>query len=239
MSAEPVAVEQMPAALPVRLEVWADIACPWCFIGVRKLDRVLAGERAAGREVTLTHRPYQLQPDLPAEGVAMRGFFEPHFGGAEALDAELERVHGLGLEVGISFDFAAMPKAPNTLAAHTLAYSYDGDPRQHGVLLALYSAYFERGLDITDREVLVDVVAAVTGEAADDVRERYGATEELSTTLALGRELGISSVPTFVADAGEPSDQFGLSAAAVAVSGAQPERTLAHLLEEARARAAA
>lgn len=223
----------------LRLDVWADIACPWCYIGTRHLDAALAVESDEGREVVVRHRPFELQPTMPPEGLPMRPFFEARFGGPEAVEGMFERVREVGLSVGIDFDFEAMPKAPNTRLAHAAVLSYDGDERQRQVLLRLYAAYFEQGLDITDREVLAAAIAEVTGESPDDIHPRLDDHAPLDADLHVARQLGVDAVPLFVADAGDPDeDGLGLSAAAIAVSGAQPARTLVHLLEQARSRAA-
>ncbi len=146
----------------------------------------------------------------------------------------------LGAELGIAFDFAAVGKAPSTRLAHHLLSTYDGDPRQRVAVRAMYAAYFEQGRDVTDASVLVDAVATATGEIAAAVRERLDrTTDPLDAAFALGRSLGVSAVPTFVADAGADVDpEVGLSAAAVAVQGAQPAAALEHLLAEAVRRAA-
>jgi predicted DsbA family dithiol-disulfide isomerase len=229
----------MPLDPAVRLDVWADIACPWCYIGTKRLSTVLDHEQAAGREVVVRHRPFELQPDLPVDGVPMRPFFEATFGGPDAMRRVFERTADAGRDVGIAFDFDAMPKAPNTRLAHALVVSYDGDERQRAVLETLFAAYFEHGLDVTDRTVLSGLIVDLTGEPGVDVARRFESTIALDAELLAGVELGVDAVPMFVADAGTPNDALGLSAAAIAVQGAQPERTLVHLLEQARARAGA
>ncbi len=224
----------------VRLDVWADIACPWCYIGSRHLEEALAGERAQGRDVVVTHRPFELQPTMPADGVPMREFFEAKFGGGDAVVAMFDRVVEVGRGVGIAFDFEAMPKAPNTRLAHAVVLSYAGDPRQRLVLHRLYAAYFEDGLDITRREVVAAAVREVTGETVEEVLDRCSQVADLEAGLLVARELGVDAVPLFVADAGlVGDDQLGLSVAAIAVQGAQPARTLTNLLEQARERASA
>lgn len=227
-------------ATPVRLDVWADIACPWCYLGHARLERVLEAQAREGREVLVRHRPFQLNPDLPPEGVPMAGYLEARFGGAEALRESHERLVAMGRELGLAYDFAAVGRMPNTRLAHHLLASYDGDPRQHGAVMALYRAYFEQGKDVTDAGTLVEVVAAVTGEQVEDVRARLDRPSDgVDADLRLGRELGVSAVPTFVADAGADVDpEAGLSPAAVAVQGAQPDAVLVQVLDEARRRAA-
>ena len=229
------------ATAPVRIDLWADIACPWCYLGSARLDEVLAERAAAGETVVVRHRPFELNPGMPPEGVPMAGFLEARFGSADAVKDAHARLTEMGRELGLAYDFAAVGKAPSTRLAHHVLQTYDGDARQHAAVRALYRAYFERGLDVTDAATIVSVVAEATAETADDVRARLDSpTDALDAAFALGRELGVSAVPTFVADAGTDVDpEAGLSAAAVAVQGAQPHEVLAQVIDEARRRATA
>jgi predicted DsbA family dithiol-disulfide isomerase len=229
------------SAAPVRLDLWADIACPWCYLGSARLDEVLAEREAAGETVVLRHRPFELNPGLPPGGESMAGFLEARFGSAEAVAQAHAHLTALGREVGLSYDFAAVGKAPNTRLAHHVLSTYDGDARQRLAVRALYRAYFEQGLDVTDASTIVDVVSSATGDDPVEVRARLDSpTTALDGALALGRELGVTAVPTYVADAGVDVDpEVGLSAAAVAVQGAQPHDVLTQVLDEARRRASA
>jgi predicted DsbA family dithiol-disulfide isomerase len=237
----PPAVSAETTAVPVRLDLWADIACPWCYLGSARLDQVLAEREAAGETVLLRHRPFELNPGLPPEGVPMAGFLEARFGSADAVAQAQAHLTGLGREVGLAYDFAAVGKSPNTRLAHLVLSTYDGDARQRRAVRALYRAYFEQGLDVTDASTIVEVVSSATGEDADAVRARLDSpTAALDAEFALGRELGITAVPTYVADAGSDVDpEVGLSATAVAVQGAQPHDVLVQVLDEARRRASA
>ena len=226
---------------PVRLDVWADIACPWCYLGHARLDAVLESQAATGETVVVRHRPFELTPGLPPEGVPMAGFLEARFGDDGALREAQARLTAMGRELGLAYDFEAVSKAPNTRLAHHVLATYDGDARQQLAVRALYRAYFERGLDVTDPTTIVEVVSASTGEGAGQVQARLESpTDSVDAAFALGRELGVSAVPTFVADAGAVVDpELGLSSAAVAVQGAQPIAVLAQVLDEARRRAGA
>jgi predicted DsbA family dithiol-disulfide isomerase len=235
-----VSTDTTPTA-PVRIDLWADIACPWCYLGSARLDEVLAERAASGETVVVRHRPFELNPGMPPEGVPMAGFLEARFGSADAVKDAHVRLTEMGRELGLAYDFDAVGKAPNTRLAHHVLQSYDGDARQHLAVRALYRAYFEQGLDVTDAATIVSVVASETGEALVDVQQRLDApTTDVDAAFALGRELGVSAVPTFVADAGTDVDPaVGLSAAAVAVQGAQPREVLAQVIDEARRRASA
>jgi len=224
----------------VRLDVWADVACPWCFIGVRHLRDALEQVRGDGVAVDVRHRPFRLEPALPADGVDFGPHMHAKLGGEHAAAGAFERVTEVGRSVGIDFDFDAVGKMPATVLAHRAVLAYDGDPRQEAVLDALFSAYFERGLDITNPTVVVVETAAAAGESLDAVRERL-AEPRLSVRVeddgAVAAGIGVHAVPTFVADAGEPDGPLGLSDIAVAVQGAQPACVLVGLLHEAVARA--
>jgi predicted DsbA family dithiol-disulfide isomerase len=235
-----VSTDAISAAL-VRIDLWADIACPWCYLGSARLDEVLAERAAAGETIVVRHRPFELNPGMPPEGVPMAGFLEARFGSSDAVKDAHVRLTEMGRELGLAYDFAAVGKAPNTRLAHHVLQTYDGDARQPAAVRALYRAYFEQGLDVTDAATIVSVVAAATGDSTDEVQQRLDSpTDAVDAAFALGRELGVSAVPTFVADAGADVDPgAGLSAAAVAVQGAQPHEVLAQVIDEARRRATA
>ena len=95
----------------MRIEIFSDIACPWCFIGKRRLERALAN---SGAQAELNFRAFQLQPGLPAEGVPAAGFFERKFGGKERVRGIFGRVTQVGRDEGIAFDFDKQRRAPNT-----------------------------------------------------------------------------------------------------------------------------
>jgi predicted DsbA family dithiol-disulfide isomerase len=229
------------ATPPVRLDVWADIACPWCYLGSARLDKVLSERKADGETIIVRHRPFELYPDLPPEGVPMKGFLEARLGGAAAVKQAHEHLTALGYKDGIEYDFYGVEKAPNSRLAHHLVLTYDGDRRQRGIVRALYAAYFSDGLDITDSQTLVDVVTAITGEGRHEVLARLeSSTEALDEAFALGRRLGVSAVPTFVADTGTDIDpEIEISPAAVYVQGAQTPAVLNEVIDEAIRRSTA
>ncbi|HEY0468477.1 MAG TPA: DsbA family protein, partial [Polyangiaceae bacterium] len=95
----------------MKIEIFADIACPWCFMGKRRLERALSSSSTSAE---LCFRAFQLQPGLPAEGVPAEAFFERKFGGKERARGVFERVTQLGRADGIFFDFNQQLRAPNT-----------------------------------------------------------------------------------------------------------------------------
>jgi hypothetical protein len=92
---------------PMNIEIFSDVACPWCFIGKRRLDRALA---AAGVNARLRFRAFQLQPGLPADGVPAESFFERKFGGSERVHTLFDRITALGRAEGIAFAFGKLAR---------------------------------------------------------------------------------------------------------------------------------
>ena len=188
----------MAEAPPMQIEVYADIACPWCYIGERRLERALA-ERPDLR-VERHWRPFQLQHDMPAGGVPWGEFVERKFGGPARAQTGFAQVATAGQGEGIRFAFDLMPKAPNTRDAHRLIRFAADRGREWAMAEALFAAYFSEGGDITDREQLValaehvglDPAAARACLADDD----YG--PEIDAAQGAARERGVSSVPLFV-----------------------------------------
>ena len=186
----------------VTIDVWADLGCPWCYIGSRRLALALAHE-PDGCVVT-RWRSFQLAADSMVVDVAATE---------------------VGREVGIGFDFKRQVKVADTGLAQQAILLYDGEPRQRAVAASLYGAYFERGLDISDLEV----VAIAVADAADDeparVRTRIEAgasLDRLEADAIEARLIGISAVPTYVA------------AGRVALHGAQEVEVLRSFLAQAR-----
>src|ERR1700736_6366662 len=103
------------AKTTMNIEIFSDVACPWCFIGKRRLGRALA---TAGVRAQLVLRAFQLKPGVPAAGVPAQSFFERKFGSAERMRAVFERVTQIGRDEGIAFDFSTQSRAPNTELCH-------------------------------------------------------------------------------------------------------------------------
>ena len=109
----------MDDALAWTIDVVSDVVCPWCYIGKRKLEAALEQARAAGLpEPEVRWHPFQLNPDLPAEGVSRKSYLEEKFGGAERAAEIYARVKAAGKAVGLDLHIDGITRQPNTLAAH-------------------------------------------------------------------------------------------------------------------------
>jgi predicted DsbA family dithiol-disulfide isomerase len=202
----------------------SDVVCPWCFIGLRRLQSALAlvaAERPA-TGVSMRWHPFELNPDLPPAGIDRRAYLDAKFGGPQRAAEIYERVRAVGATVGIGFAFERIARQPNTRDAHRLII-WAQDRGDVGPLVErLFTAYFIAGLDVGDRSVL----AAIAGDAGQDAtaaRSMLDSGEGADAILSSERraiENGIGGVP------------FYLFNRRVAVSGAQEPEVLAGAIAE-------
>ena len=204
----------------MKVEIYTDVACPWCYIGKRRFERALAAFPGAG-EVEVVYRPYQLDPAAPATARPLLDALKEKFGpGAAAMAGNVaEAARG----EGITMDFARA-LAANTLGALRLlrlAEHEYGPPVQHALAEQLFEAHFARGADIGDPALLADLAVAA-GMDAERVRGYLASEEgvaEVKEEIGAARQLGITAVPTFVFEG-----RYG-------VQGAQPASAFLQTLE--------
>jgi predicted DsbA family dithiol-disulfide isomerase len=142
--------------MPVSIDVISDVICPWRYVGKRRLERAIAGQP---HEVRVRWLPYRLNPQMPQEGINRKEYRTRKFGSWERsleLDAKLVAV---GKTEGIDFVFEQIQRTPNTLDSHRLIWLAGKEGIQDAVVEALFGAYFTEGKDISNRQVLIDVVA--------------------------------------------------------------------------------
>ena len=182
----------------VALDILSDPICPWCFIGKTQLQRALAA--APRNPFAIQWHPFQLNPDMPPEGMDRRAYLEAKFGGQEGAVKAYLPVAEKAREAGIEINFEAMQRTPNTLDAHRLIHWAGIENAQNAVVDALFAAYFQEGRDIGDPEVLADLADGVGMDASVVLRllASDADREDIQRRDALGREMGINSVPTFI-----------------------------------------
>jgi predicted DsbA family dithiol-disulfide isomerase len=189
-------------SVPIRVDVWSDIVCPWCYIGKRKFEAALTelGDEVA---VTVRYHAYQLDPTAPP-GAAMPvpEMYARKFGGPEVARQMIDRVTGIAAEVGLDFRLDIALRS-NTLLAHRLlwlAAQPESPAPQPELKDRLMRGYFSEGRNVGDPDTLAEL-AADTGFDAEFVRgwlATDAGTSEVAAELEQAAEYGITAVPTFV-----------------------------------------
>jgi predicted DsbA family dithiol-disulfide isomerase len=210
-------------AAPLVVDVVSDVVCPWCFIGKRHLEAALAGLPDGAAAVVRWH-PFELNPDLPAEGVDRKGYLEAKFGGPARAAEIYARVREAGVRAGIAFDFEAIARQPNTREAHRLIAWSQARGDAGPLVERLFRAYFVEGRFVGDRDTLA-ALAADTGLDADAARAWLASgqgADAIGAAEARVRSLGIGGVPFFIFDG------------KVGLSGAQPPEAIREAIAQAR-----
>jgi predicted DsbA family dithiol-disulfide isomerase len=211
----------------IKLDILSDPICPWCHIGKTHLFRAL--ERHADQPFEIEWHPFQLNPDMPREGMDRRVYLEAKFGGRDGAVRAYAPVLEAAKAAGLSIDFGAIVRTPNTLDAHRLIHWAGLEGRQTGVVQALFEAYFEAGRDIGDPGTLIEI--GVTRGMDPEMLRRLLATEadadDIRARDANARARGVTGVPTFVIGGRH------------VVTGAQPPELWSRVIAEIEAGSAA
>jgi predicted DsbA family dithiol-disulfide isomerase len=202
----------------VDIQVWSDVICPWCYIGKHRLETALVG---FDHDVSVTFRAYQLDPSPVPAPMPIKQALAEKFGSASRAEQMFAQVTAVAAGDGLTLNFDRAIAA-NTFDAHRLVAWAAGQGRQLDMIDALQRAHFTDGIDVGSHTAL----AALAGSVGLDSTTAFGyleagaGAEAVNADLAEARELGITSVPTFVIDY------------KYAVQGAQEPDTLRTALEE-------
>jgi predicted DsbA family dithiol-disulfide isomerase len=216
--------------MALAIDIVSDVVCPWCYIGKRRLEAALELYRERRPDApapTVTFHPFELNPDMPREGVSRADYIAKKFG-ARGYSAHDRLVHA-GAQLDIAFAFDRIARQPNTLAAHSLIEAGRRKGVQGAMKAALLKAFFVDSLDLTDDKVLVKIAA---GAGLDrEEAEAALADESLRSAVAqeedTARAMGVNGVPFFIFNQ------------RLAVEGAQPPDILLEAMLEAEKEAAA
>lgn len=208
---------------PIKVDIWSDVACPWCFIGKRKFE---AAVEASGLPIEVEYHSFELSPGTPAEFPGRHEeYLAAHLGvSLEQAKAMGERVTGIAAAVGLHYDYDRL-QTTNTLLAHQLLHHAKALGRQAEMTERLMSAYFEEGRHIGRIPELSDLAAEIGLDRGDVIRslESGEYLDAVRADIALAAEYGIRGVPFFVIDG-----KYG-------VSGAQESAIFAQALAQVAA----
>lgn len=213
--------------MPVTIEMVSDLACPWCWLGLRRL--IAAREMTPDVDAVILFRPYELDPAIPPEGVDYKSYMRARTGssgdGEEAgqssrFKAMRSALEEYGATEGIPFDFAGMTWRPNTLDAHRLVRWAQGQDRGSQAKEALFNAYFAEHRDIGSHRVLCDIAEDIGLERA--IVERLLASDADMDSVrqeeAVFQQMGVRGVPTYIGNR------------SIAVQGAESAERLARFI---------
>ena len=182
----------------VKLDIISDPICPWCYIGKTNLDKAL--EQFPDHPFTIEWHPFQLNPDMPPEGMDRRAYLEGKFGGKDGAIKAYAPVVEHAESTGAHINFEAIKRTPNTIDAHRLIHWAGIEQRQSFVVDLLFKAYFVDGRDISDHEVLADIADTAEMDAGmvTKLLASEADTDDIRARDKHSREMGVNSVPTFI-----------------------------------------
>lgn len=186
----------------MRIDIWSDVVCPWCWIGKHRFERGVALLGADAPPLEVHWHPFQLDPDAGTEPVPLRQAYAAKFGGAERTEQILSQTQSTARAEGLPMDFSRGQVRVTTLPAHRLMWlaAREGDPQAVGE--ALFRAHFADGRNLADTGTLVEAGAA-GGLGASRIEAFLASDEGLADVraqLAQAQSMGIRAVPTFVID---------------------------------------
>lgn len=182
----------------VSLDILSDPICPWCYIGKSHLDKALAS--APDHPFVIQWHPFQLNPDMPMEGMDRRTYLESKFGGKSAAARAYAPIVEHAKAAGLTLNLEAIEKTPNTLDAHRLIHWAGIEHSQTAAIDSLFKAYFVDGRDIGNHEVLADIADTIGMDASMVLRLLASDADlkDIQARDSSSREMGVNSVPTFI-----------------------------------------
>lgn len=204
----------------LKIDIVSDVACPWCYIGKKHLEKALGSFDSQAVEVTW--HPFQLDPTIPKEGLNRDEYFMNKFGSIDRIEQIFERVVNVGASAGIEFNFDKMPKAVNTIPLHKLLHVAREEGTQNELKEKLLKGYFTDGIDYSDNEQLVAFMENFgwSREKTQSVLANDEIGYHVSQEIKHFQSLGVSGVPFFIFN-----NKYG-------VSGAQPTSVFLETIEK-------
>lgn len=201
---------------PVKISVISDVVCPWCYLGKRRLERAL---EETGVEAEVTWLPYELNPDMPTEGMLRADYRARKFGAERGAELDVQ-MRERGADEGVTFAFDRMSRTPNTRRAHALIAGAGELGLGDAMAEELFRIYFEEGADVGDSDTLAAAATriGIDEAAAREIIDDDAIIQSVAALEARAAQLGVSGVPFFIIE-----EKF-------AVSGAQPSESWKQLL---------
>ena len=180
----------------MKINVFADTICGWCFIGHTNLNNAL--KKFPNIKFDIHHVPFQLNPDMPTEGISREKYLEIKFGGKDFAAPMYENMRLKAKESGLNFNLEKIKKTPNTVLSHLLINLSEKFNFQNEIKEKIYQSYFIDGLDIGDINILIDIAKQnnISENAFKDfINEKN--IENVNSKILVAKEKDISGVPFF------------------------------------------
>ena len=180
----------------MKINVFADTICGWCFIGHTNLNEAL--KKFPNLKFDIHHTPFQLNPDMPIEGISRDKYLEIKFGGKDYAASMYENMKLKAKESGLNFNFEKIKKTPNTVLSHLLINLSKQFNLQNEIIEKIYKSYFIDGLDIGDVNILTNI--AKENNIPENVFTNFindRNTENINSKILIAKEKGINGVPFF------------------------------------------
>lgn len=196
----------------IEIEVVSDVVCPWCYIGKRRLQKAVA---AAGDrfDFNITYLPFELNAQLPEEGVGYKEYLSEKFGGEEQFELQTSRVSEVARQEGLIFDHERQKISPNTLRLHALIQAASDPAIQSRIVEGFFKAFFTDGVDLADKSNIVSIALAA-GIDNSTIEKTLSDQEMIGRIRQQERDIyamGIHSVPFYIINR-----EFGISGAQTA-----------------------
>ena len=201
----------------MKIKVYADTICGWCFIGQTNLEKAL--EDFKDKKIEVEHIPFQLNPDMPEDGILRSDYLNIKFGGKEFAAPMYASMTQKAKEIGLSFNLEKINKTPNTVLSHLLILLAKENGKENDVKKDIYTSYFISGEDIGDSEVLIKIAEKNNISKENFINYISKNSQIISSYQKTAKEKNISGVPFFKIE-----NQY--------VSGAQSAEYLRNFIKE-------
>ena len=207
----------------IKVDIISDVACPWCYVGKRRIEAAIKEWKGAPIEVEW--HPYQLDPTIPEEGMSRKDYLINKFGSLERIQPMIDNLEMVGKEVGIAFNFGQQTMSVNTMPLHQLLHVAGEEGFKDALKERFLKANFEDTVALNDIDVLADILADF-GWSKDKVEQIIadeGIAQKVENAIAFYQQRGVSGVPFFVINnkygisGAQPSDVFLKAFESVAV----------------------
>lgn len=196
----------------IKIDIVSDVVCPWCYIGKRRIEKAMA-QLSNQFEFEVSYLPFELNSTTPSEGFNQKDYLTKKFGSEEKYNQITRHVTAIAAEEGLSFDFEKQKVSPNTRTAHRILWYAKREGKQLALKEAFMNAYFEKGVDLTKHENLIEISekAGLSPEKVSALLNSEAGLVEVIQSEELNHQRGISGVPYYIIN-----NQYGISGAQTA-----------------------